>query len=224
VKILGGEMKRKLTLIILLVSIVLISQSAWALRIVSPKEGDTVYAGDNLTIIVKPDPGENWVGVSFGFDAMTYNPLTDEYKITIQVPRDYYGYYDNLVVDAADSSGHSIELRGKIFVKMPPNVVLQSIVVDDYRILYKLPLGSSPEEMQRIESRPLRVEGMYSDGVKRELNSSASGTTYTSSDETIVTVDTEGKMTAQKLGKAKITIKNGNYSATVVVAVKPYKK
>jgi len=126
-------------------------------------------------------------------------------------------------VRAYDKSGQETELKRSLLVKLPPNVVLQSIIVDDYKTLFKLPMGSSPEEMQRIESRQLRVKGMYSDGVKRKLTSSASGTTYTSSDETIVKVDKEGKVTAQGIGKAKITIRNGSYSATVDVVVKPYK-
>jgi hypothetical protein len=191
---------------------------------VFPRDGEVVYAGSTITVIVKPDPSEKWDAVSFGFDAMVYDPLSNQYKINIRIPDDYFGYYDNLVVIAGDKNGNTIELKGRILVKLPPNLVLQSISVDSYKTLYKLPPGSSIDEMQRIESRQLNVEGTYSDGIERDLTSSTTGTTYTSSDEKVVAVNSEGKMTARNIGTAKITVKNGNLSAEVKVVVKPYKK
>ncbi|GBE05315.1 bacterial Ig-like domain [bacterium BMS3Abin10] len=216
-------MKSKLTLIILLFSIFLISQSTWALYIVSPKEGDIVYAGENLTITVKPDPGENWTAVSFGFDAMTYNPLSDEYKITIQVPKNYYGYYDNLVVVAADSSGNSIQLRGKIFVKLPPNIVLQSIsVYPDFIVLYNVPSDENPDDIEKFGTRKISVSGNYSDGVKRKITASEKDTTYTSMNENIVTVSQEGVVAAKSKGETKIIVRNGEYEQYITVIVEPF--
>ena len=207
-------------IVVLIVS--LFAHNAWALTIISPKEGQVVYQGDKLTVIVKPDIGEDWKEVLIEIVPMSYNFLTKEYEADIEIPRDETTGIISFSVAGYDKSGKEIELKRSLFVKMPPNVALKAIVVDDYRTLFKLPPDGSPEDKQRIETRPLRAQGMYSDGVKRKLNSSASGTTYTSSDETIVTVDTEGNMTAQKLGRAEITIKNGNYSATVDVNVKPW--
>lgn len=59
------------------------------------------------------------------------------------------------------------------------------------------------------------MKGVYSDGVNRNITASASGTTYQSSNEKIVTVSPEGRVTARGLGAAKITVKNGNYSSIV---------
>jgi uncharacterized protein YjdB len=57
------------------------------------------------------------------------------------------------------------------------------------------------------QSRPVTVEG-------------TTGTvTYTSSDSSIVSVDKNGKVKANKTGTAKITAKCGNYSATMTVKV-----
>lgn len=201
-----------------------IAENVYALTILSPKEGEIVYAGSELNIVVKPDASEKWENVAFGFYPMTYNSLTSLYTYTFTMPSDIQGYYDRIVVIGVDKSGNEVELKRRVFVKIPPNIDLQSIEVDQYKTLYKLPDGSPPQDIQRIESRQLRVYGKYSDGVERKLTSSALGTTYTSSNETVVTVDKEGKIIAQGIGKAKIWVRNGNFNATVDVVVKPYKK
>ena len=56
------------------------------------------------------------------------------------------------------------------------------------------------------------------------MTPSSNGTTYASSDQNVVTVDKEGKVTAQGIGEAKIIVRNGKYSAEVKVVVKAYKK
>jgi len=91
-------------------------------------------------------------------------------------------------------------------------------------ILYKAPADLNPDDKKTLEERQITVAGIYSDGFNRQITSSSMGTTYTSSDEKIVKVDSEGKVTPQALGTANITIRNGKYSATVKVIVKPYKK
>lgn len=196
----------------------------FALTIISPKEGQIVYQGDKLTVIVKPDRGEDWKEVLIEIVPMSYNLLTKEYKADIEIPRDDKTGIISFLVAGYDISGKELLLKRSLFVKLPPNVVLKSILVDTYKTLYKLPPDSSPADMQRIESRQLRVEGLYSDGVERDLTASTTGTTYTTSNDKIVTVDSEGKMTAKGIGTAKITVKNGKYSAEVTVVVKPYRQ
>jgi hypothetical protein len=191
------------------------SAPLWSATIISPAQDEQVYAGALITVVVKPEPGEQWQGFVMGFKAFYYDPTSNVYKLSIQIPTDVLGYRDDLRVHGVDKNNKEFELSRRIFVKLPPNVVLQSVLVDDYKTLYKLPPGSTPQDMQRIGSRQLRVEGKYSDGVERDLTSSTSGTTYTSSNNKIVTVNSEGKMTAQAIGEAKITVRNGKYSAQV---------
>jgi len=218
-------MKQMVDSLLILVSLLLLWQPAGALTITSPKENEIVYAGSQLTVIAKPDAEEDWLSVSFGFDQMTYNPLTKEYKITIPVPRDYYGYYDNLIVLATDKNKKTVEIKRTIFVKLPPNVVLNSLLLsNEIMALRKVPQGGNLVDAAKIETRQLGVAGVYSDGISRQIASSSMGTTYTSSDEKVVTVSPEGKVTAQGLGNATITVRNGKFSATVKVVVKPYIK
>ncbi len=216
-------MKLILKAIILIIIISCFNLKAFALQIISPNEGQIVYQGDKLLVIVKSDPGEQWVEVVLDIYPMSYNIITSEYIEEIVIPRDKIGTIDFNVL-AYDNSGNKIKIIQSLCVKMPPNVVLQKVLVADYKTLYKLPQGSSPEEIQRFESRQLRVEGMYSDGIKRKLTSSSRGTTYKSSDEQVVIVSSEGKMTAQGIGEAKVIVVNGNFHSIVDVVVKLYER
>jgi len=221
----GGIMRisKKIIWMCLLFIIPVFSHAA---TIISPTQDETVYAGSTITVVVKPDPGEQWQGFVIGFKAFEYDPVNNSYKISIQVPNDVLGYRDDLRVLGVDTSNKEIELSRRVFVKIQPGVVLQSLSVfdQDHFLLYKLPAGSTPEDMQRVESDQLKVSGIYSDGIKRNITASVSGTTYVSSNEKVVTVSPEGKVTAQGLGNAKITVKNSKLSAKVDIVVKTYRQ
>jgi hypothetical protein len=131
------------------------------------------------------------------------------------------GSYNNLVITAADRNGNSVRLNGQVLVRLPGHIVLNSLKVDNYKTLYKR-LSSTSDSVQRSETRQLRVYGKYSDGVERDISSATAGTTYTSGDEKIVTVDNEGRISSQNVGTANITVRNGTKSAEVRVVVKPY--
>jgi len=224
----GGLMKTKAIILIILL-LFLYSQLACALEITYPTEGETLTAGSQLNIIVKPALGEKWETVLLGIYPMSYDSIKNEYSYTLTIPKNLSGYITDTIVIAADGTGKVVELKRNFFVQMPPDVVLQGIVAGGSGggrlvVLEKMPLDSSAVDIENFEREQLSVHGRYSDNVNRELTSSASGTTYTSSDETIVKVDAEGKVTAQGIGRAKITVRNGNYSATVDIIVKPYKK
>ena len=221
-----------LSIVIILFSFIACnSHGAFALQILSPKEGQVVYQGDRLTVIVQPAPGEDWKEVLIEGVPMNYNLITNEYKAEVEIPRDESIGIISFSVAGYDRNGKELLLKRTLFVKLPPNVVLQGIMAGSKVVsgstlvlLEKLPAGSSATDIETYEKSELSVHGQYSDGVNRILTSSASGTTYASSDEKVVTVDKEGKVVAQGIGKAKITVRNGNFSANVDVLVKPYKK
>lgn len=204
--------------------ILLFSNQAWSLTIVSPEEGQVVNQGDKVTVIVKPDSGENWTEVYLSITPMTYSGLTNDYRETMTISSNTMGNFDFNVYAYNDDSGKSIKVTRNILVKMPQDAVLLSIMVsNEIMVVRKVPPDIIVDDIQQIETRPLSVAGVYSDGVTRLITSSAMGTTYSSSDEKIVTVDSEGRVRAQGIGEAKITVHNGNYIAEVEVIVQPYK-
>jgi hypothetical protein len=212
------------TFLITALYLVLFCHSALALQIISPKEGEVFYAGSQIPLVVKADTVEEWEYVIYGMQTLSYDPLLKEYRTTLRIPADLIGY-EKLSVIGLDKSGKETEVIRNILVKLSPNVVVQLIMVgEDLMVLYAAPSGSNMEDKQRIESGQINVAGMYSDGVKRYIASSTTGTIYTSRDEKIVTVDSEGKVRAQGIGRTKIMVRNGKYSADVKVIVKPYKK
>ncbi len=211
----------KLIIILLFVFIMLFTHIAFALQIITPKEGQIVYQGDRLTVIAKSDTGENWKEVLIEAVPMSYNFLTKEYKAEIEIPRDGTTGIISFFVAGYDRDGKELLLTRSLFVKLPPNVLLQSLIVEPNPLfLDKLPAGSDPDDVSVFGTRDISVKGVYSDGVKRKLT----GNTYTSSNEKVVTVSSEGKATAQGIGKATITVRNGKISVDVRVIVDPYKE
>lgn len=199
------------------------SNSVAALEIVEPAEGQQYEIGSAIRIVVKPGAGEKWAKVGIGFTEIPYSVFTGAFVGEYKISNDTQPGEIELKISAISETNQIVELKRKIRIVLPSNVVLKGISVDPtFILLKKLPEGSDPNDIRISETESIGVGGMYSDGIERELKSSASGTTYTSSDETVVKVDKEGKVTAQGVGNAKITVKNGNFTATVDVIVKPY--
>ncbi len=212
---------------ITLIIFMLYYNQAFALHITSPDKGQIVYQGDRITVLVKPDTGEDWKEVRIEIVPMSYNVLTNEYKAEIEIPRDETTGVISFSVAGYKNDGTKLLLERSLFVKMPPNVVMQSIVAGGSGggrlvVLEKMPLDSSAVDIENFEREQLSVYGRYSDNVNRELTSSASGTTYKSSDELVATVSPEGNVTVQGIGKANITVINGTFRSVVDVVVKPY--
>jgi len=217
-------MNRILKIFILL--IINTTSVCWGFSIIEPKTGAVYYPGDNVVIKAEPSLGENIQGVFFAVPKMGKG-TTDfypPYEFAFTIDSDFIGT-ENIIAIAKMVDGTGIEAEVQIKVILPSNITLQGIKInpDDFILLKKLPPGSDSNKVRAYETTSIGVFGIYSDGVKREeITSSVSGTTYTSSDENIVKVDKEGKVTAQGIGKAKITVRNGSYSAVVDVIVKPY--
>jgi len=221
---LGGNMKKNSSMLIVFVVFTLIFQNAVALTIISPTEGQVVYQGDRLMVVVKPEIGEVWEGVDLEMFPMPYNAITKEYKQEIGIPTTKTGVI-SFSITAYNTSGEAVKFNRSLFVKMPPYVVLQSIRANKtIMILFKAPVDMNIEDKKKVEERQITVSGAYSDGFNRQITSSTMGTTYSSSDGKIVKIDSEGKVTPQEIGKATITARNGKFSANVTVFVEPYKK
>lgn len=70
-----------------------------------------------------------------------------------------------------------------------------------------------------MTTEKIYVKGLFSDGTKRDLNSSASGTMYESSDPTVATVSTEGMVRRVGGGRAFITVRNGDKQVKVEIVI-----
>jgi hypothetical protein len=226
----GGEMLRKKRLTIFCLIIVLATSctatSVSGITITEPKSNAVFHPGDRVTVKAVTAPNERPAEVFIFSTQMDFSILTTmpPYELSFVIPSNFTGK-DILVVSAKSSDGNIVESEVQIQVVLPQTVVLKDISVDPKQIfLEKLPASSDPNKVRAAETRSIGVGGVYSDGVKRNITSSQDGTTYTSSNEKVATVSPEGKVVAQGVGTAKITVRNGQYSAQIEVEVDQYKE
>ncbi len=193
--------------------------TVYALEIVSPKDNEQITAGTDLKIILKPVEGEEIEEIIVQLFPLPCSSLSKKFTEKITIPDDFLGSYELLVL-VADKSRNLKVLQRKVFVKLQPDVILNSLIVEPESIeLFKLGPKCPPRDREMYETEYISVTGTYSDGIKRKLADYSVGTHYKSSNEKIVTIDNIGKVTAQNTGKAVITIKHGNFSDRVQVTV-----
>jgi len=202
--------------ILAVISILLWGQPTFGLTLVTPKKGESFHAGDTITLLAKLSPGEEITTVAFHsskllFETVNGPPFQFDYKI----PPEFVG---ELRVWAIGKNDHNPSApfidapKITVNVILPPTVTLQAIGMDT-QIMFLL------FESEEPNTERLFVAGRYSDGISRDLTSSASGTTYESTDEKVATVDKEGIVTGISIGKAFIVAKNGDKEARRQVIV-----
>lgn len=203
-------------IIILILVSFLFPNLASAFTIVSPKEGTQILTGTSVKVQVRADAGEQLSEVKMLLaedEDFQWNPLTGFYEKTIKSSVKKPGP-KKIQVTAMDNQGNVYQAEVEVIVILPPTVTLQGIRIrDDHKYLF----------METDDKEKIRVYGQYSDGVERDVSTSATGTTYISSDEKIAVADSNGRVTALAPGTAKITIKNGDKQIIVDVVVKAKK-
>jgi Immunoglobulin domain len=161
----------------------------------------------------QPDPEFTPSYVEFVFysrsldEPMDYKRVTTPpYEVTFDVPADVIGDVA-VYVRAVDSINLAYE---EVEMTVPS---LFSATLDSMHATPELHLSSLSRQAR------LEVTGHYSDGQTRSLDSGTLGTSFTSSDSTVASVDTEGRVTAFKVGSTTIAINNGGLSAQTLILV-----
>ncbi len=177
--------------------------SASGITIVSPASGTTVSPGTSVHVIVQVDPSvnPNTVLVATGGLATAYLSLsTAPYEGDLVVPSNFTG---PLTVMALVRTNSSTIVEGpSITVNVAPADSPKSIELPGVVHLH-VP-GPNPDG-----ARALTVMGDYADGSRRKISAGALGTTYSTSNPTVVTADVDGVLTATGSGIAYVTVQNG---------------
>ncbi len=179
-------------------------------RIVSPIEGQRFAPGDKVSIVVEVAPSlratDGSVGI-LGLGSLNAKRFTGtRFTADFVIPEYYAG---PLTIWPDVWAGETVigpKVRIKVRPLTPPK---QLRALNRYYHLF-LP-QTHPEQ--------LSVSGRYAKNLERDLSSSASGTTYVSSNASVVSVDQEGVCTVLGNGIAVITIENGgvrDFAAFVV--------
>ena len=188
----------------------------FAVEIVSPKNGDELPIGSEVTIQVQPTPGDDIVRVYLGGseDPMKYNDQTGYFEQRVKLRGDTWGSIP-LEVVSINSKGAMSTTEIQVNVKLPPVLPLISLRIHaEQRKLVLEGLG---------DTQNLQVIGEFPDGTVRIISATVYGTTYLSRNSQVATVDVNGWVTAVGLGETTIVVRNGEKEtqAKVIVRSKP---
>jgi hypothetical protein len=187
-------------------------QASNSLQIISPTDGTVVSPGSPLTVSVALNGGINItkaavIAEEIGIYGL--NIANSTATITFTIPSIAAGP-KLLTAMGSDSSGN-IVFSSSIKIDIEPNGYLTAINLDYKTIKFDYP-------GQQIS---LNATGMFLDGTHYNMSRSL-GTTYTSNDPTVASVDRFGMVTAVGHGNSnttQIVVQNGNISTTVSVYV-----
>jgi hypothetical protein len=215
-------MRRKKVIIVeIIISILfLYVLNCFGFEITVPKNGTVVHPGDEVVVKVSTEPNEDLKGIWFYTLNMKESELifAPPYEFKFTVHPDFLGM-ETVIADGNLQNDSHLESKIQIHVVLPSNVVLNVLTVDPQKIfLRKVPKGTRGAHF--YEEKQLYVEGLYSDGVVRSISLASSGTKYSSTDENVVTVNSDGLVKAVAPGNARITIRNGSKKIDIDVIVK----
>jgi len=179
-------------------------------RIVSPVAGQQFAPGDKVSIVVEVAPSlgatDGSVGLA-GLGSLKAKSFTGtRFTADFVIPNHYAG---PLTLWPDVWAGETV-LGPKVSIKVRPLTPPKQLSVPNRYYYVSLP-RANPEH--------LSVKGRYAKGVERDLSSSASGTTYVSSNASVVSVDREGVCTVIANGLAVIAIENGGVRDFVAFVV-----
>jgi len=190
----------------------------WGFSIASPLPMAHIEAGSIIHVALETNGPTTFSGVMFtaygnGGRLLGGNFVVQPpYSWTVQLPPDYTGLATirALGTMTGPQAGYSPEASTVIYIALPSSVTLNEMAIRDAQKLIF---------MRPYTSRRLSVLGHYSDGLERDITDGESGTTYSSSNNSVAAVDANGTVTARGAGRAQIIIRNANKEVQMSVSV-----
>jgi len=169
-------------------------------KVTSPANGQVFAPGDSVTIEVSLAPGlvANNVEISLpGFGSAPGTGFTgSSYQLDFTIPGFFAGPLQ-IVPTVRDASNNLIV------------GITTTVAVRPTTAPLSLSLSQASDVLTSVgDTDRIHVTGNYPDDLTLDLTSSASGTTYKSSNTKVLTVDTEGNVTATGFGTAVLTVAN----------------
>jgi pimeloyl-ACP methyl ester carboxylesterase len=179
--------------------------------ITSPTNGQVFAPGASVTVNVSITGGllANDVSVLIPMigtqEGVNYNGSS--YQVTFTIPNTVAGPFQLTPIITDTSNNTIVGIATTIAVRPTAPPVSLTLSQSNYVLTA---VGAT----ERID-----VIGNYGGGVQRDLTSSASGTTYRSSNTSVITVDSEGQVTAAGFGTASVTVTNDGVRAFATFTV-----
>jgi pimeloyl-ACP methyl ester carboxylesterase len=188
------------------------SQPSQGIAITSPLEGAVFTPGSTVTVVVAVDeeleavdlkvrvPGFGRVEGT-GFDGASF-------EAEVAIPEAFAGPLTLIpsVTDAVGNRYHGLPVHIAIRPDEPP---LELYLIQR---THRLEVGEDATALHAI--------GVFEGGVERDVTSAAAGTTYESSDTSVVSVDEDGRLTAVAEGSATVTVQLGGLSDFATITVR----
>lgn len=178
-----------------------------ALHITSPAPGTTVAPGAQVTVTAALDAGETatQVGVVSEGQLVPATLTGTTFSGQVRIPRTAVGS-DVLVAYAALADGGVVLAR--VDVEVNPGPLRGLLLSVQTRFSYP------------GETAPVEVRGLFEDGVYRDLSAPDLGTTYTSSDPSVVAVHMTGVVQARATGTATLTVSSRGKTSSIELTVR----
>ncbi|HEX7183162.1 MAG TPA: Ig-like domain-containing protein [Thermoanaerobaculia bacterium] len=177
------------------------------LAITAPAPGTQVTAGAAVTVRVEGAAGFTPERILVGLGSASVEAAAAVFNGPVTVPDGVMGDV-RIAALGLDAAGQ-VAAAAPVVVRVVAPAALTGLAVPDE----PLALSAASPSME------LRVTGRFADDVERDVTSAAAGTTYTSTDPAVATVDAEGNVTAVTAGRALIEVRNGDAAAMAEVAV-----
>jgi pimeloyl-ACP methyl ester carboxylesterase len=180
-------------------------------QITSPTAGQTFTTSQTIAVNVQVDASLNATdGVLFTSGLDEYGPATfSATSFTVSIPASDYFTGSLALTPAVSDVNGNLTFGAPVSIGIKPSTAPSSVYLSEHNY-YPSPTDGSQE---------LHLIGSYPDGLLLDLTSSASGSTYVSSDTNVITVDSEGNFAITGTGIASIRASNSGFSDYAVFVV-----
>ena len=175
-----------------------------ALDIVTPSPNSVVQPGAMITVKVAPSGGEQLGQVAFATSDGVTTAAPGVFEAAVRVPIDAVG--PEVMIAQATLVGGGFDVEVLQLTADPGPLVELSV--------------SSPSGLSVIgQIFALQVTGLFKDGVTRDLTHPDRGTTYQSSNDSVLGVDPTGLIQARSHGTAQLLVSSRGLAKTATVHV-----
>jgi hypothetical protein len=179
-----------------------VPQTTESLAILTPLNRQIVHPGDIVTVTTE-ETATPLISALFLSRAEVMLIEGGPLQTHMEIPTDTVGEFP-IAVAATDLLGN-VKI-GQVILQVEQIAEINELIVD--------PAGLFMKPGMRLN---LRVDGLFSDGVTRELTGAGTGTLYQSANEQIVTVDEQGAVEFQGKGETVILVTNGDVEQVITV-------
>lgn len=184
------------------------------ISIITPANNAVVRPGEIVSVTVDIAPTLNPASVLIMHTATLETApfladATPPYQFSFVVPRDKIGSVQiKSFARNADGSGVAGEEISLNIVPVDTPTKLQARLSNTLRFVDGIGTAAT-----------VAVFGTYNDGARRNLSGASLGSTYQSSDDSVVTVDAAGRVQARSTGRATLTVTNAGLKTFIPVEI-----